>query len=247
MKLVHVRLARSIWLFEVRDLNPKGKDLVGDLVEWVKGAYDFAEAPDPDDPKPNTIAKTSPPPQSPPEQAAGGLAFRRGRFQIKEEIFVGINSLTIYDDGVVVDTTSSTSDGDQFAEDLLKSATEEFKLSYDDDTIRRKLYLSQLVIRSDMALESLNPRLATFSEKIPPNITGGQSLRFGIGSIAFWSEPNDAGNHRIVSVERQLGRPFSENRFYSEAPLQTHLHLGLLEEFEATVIGAQHPGSSSPS
>jgi hypothetical protein len=238
MKLLHTKLARSIFLFDLRDLNPKGKDLLGDLVGWIKDTYNFAVAPDPDNPIPNQVPTATPTtPQSAPPQAQGGLIFQRGNFQAKEEIFVEIASLTIYDDGIVIDTTSSTDLGDQFADHLLKTAASEFMLSYDAETIRRKLYLSQLIVRSEMILESLNPSLAAFSEKLPMTLAGGHPLRFGVGSIGFWSEPSDAGLHRLFRIERQLGRAFSEQRFYSEVPLQTRVHVALLEEFEKLVMG----------
>ena len=104
MKRIHTKLARSIWLFDVRDLNPKGKDVLGDLVGWIKDAYAFAVAPDPDNPQPNTAAPSAPGLQTPPTvQTPGGLLFQRGRFQAREETFVEIASLTIYNDGIVVE------------------------------------------------------------------------------------------------------------------------------------------------
>ncbi|MGD0872560.1 MAG: hypothetical protein ABSB88_23695 [Bryobacteraceae bacterium] len=236
MKLVHTKLARSIWLFDLRDLNPKGEDLLGDLVSWVKDTYNFAVAPDPDNPVPNPPTPTSPIPQTAPVQAPGGLVFQRGNFQTQGEFFVSITALTLYDDGIVVDTTSSTDDADRFAGHLLRSAVEAFKVAFEPAVIRRKLYLSELVVRSEMSLESLHPALATFATRLPSSVAGGQTLPFGVGAVSFWSEPNDAGQHRVFSVERQLGRAFSENRFYSQAPLQTHVHFGLLQELESLVL-----------
>jgi hypothetical protein len=238
MKLIHTKLARSIWLFDIRDLNPKGKDIVADLVEWIKDKYSFAIAPDPDNPVPEpSLAKSPTLPQQAPPQASGGMLFQRGRFQAQEDIFVEIASLTIYDDGIVVDTTSSTDDGDRFADNLLGIAAQEFKLTYSSETVRRNLYLSQLIVRSEMDLGSLNPSLAAFAQKLPSNFAGGPPLHFGVGSLTFWSEPNDAGVHRAFKIERQLGKAFSEQRFFSEGLMKTHLHLKWLEEFEKTVMG----------
>lgn len=238
MKLIQVKLARSIWLFDIRDLNPKGKDLVADLVEWIEDKYSFATAPDPDNPLlESSAAKPSTPPQQPTPHGPGGMTFQRGRFQAQEEISVEIASLTIYDDGVVVDTTSTTEDGDRFADDLLGHAALEFKLTYDHETVRRKMYLSQLIVRSEMDLGSISPALATFAQKLPSNYSGAPQPNFGVGGIAFWSEPNDSGVHRPFRVERQLGRTFAEQRFFSEALMKTHVHLEYLGEFEKTMMG----------
>src|SRR5271165_1124353 len=108
MNLIYTKLARSIWLFDIRDLNPKGKDILGGLVAWIKDAYSFAVAPDPANPIPNPTPVLAPAPQTAPQQASGGLVFQRGRFQAQQEISVAIGSLTIYTDGIVIDTTSST-------------------------------------------------------------------------------------------------------------------------------------------
>jgi hypothetical protein len=238
MKLLHTKLARSIWLFDILDLNPKGKALLGELLTWIEDTYNFAVAPDSDNPVPNTPSPGVQQAQTPPLLAAGGFLFQRGSFQAREDIFIAISNLTIYDDGIVVDTTSSTDDADQFADTLLKSAASEFKLQYDPDMIRRKLYLSELIFRSDMVLDSLNPRLCTFANSLPKTLINDLPLHFGVGSVQFWSEPNDAGLHRVVKVEKQLGKASSERRFYSDAPLQTRAHLGVLEEFEKLVMGA---------
>src|ERR1700730_13485589 len=103
MKLIQTKLARSIWLFDIRDLNPKGKDLIGDLVGWIKDRFNFAVAPDPDNPVPNQVPTTTPTNQqsSTPPQAPGGLIFQRGSFETAENTFVEIVALTIYDDGIV--------------------------------------------------------------------------------------------------------------------------------------------------
>ncbi len=239
MKLIHTKLARSIWLFDIRDLNPKGKDIVADLVDWIKDSYAFAIAPDPDNPIPQPASANPPvPPQQAAPQAPGGMIFQRGRFQAEEEIFVEIVSLTIYDDGIVVDTASSTEDSDRFADHLLGTAAREFKLTYDNQTVRRNLYLSQLIIRSEMDLGVLNPSLAAFAHELPSNFSGGPQLKFGVGSVAFWSEPNDAGLHRAFKVERQLGRAFSEQRFFSEALMKTQIHVKYLEAFEKAVLAS---------
>jgi hypothetical protein len=240
MKLIQTKLARSIWLFDIRDLNPKGKDLIGDLIAWINERYGFAVAPDPDNPVPNPAPPSAPTSQqSPPApQSPGGLIFQRGSFEgTEKETFVEIVALTIYDDGIVVDTASSTEDGDRFADDLLGSAAHEFKLVYDQETVRRRLYLSQLIVRSEMDLASLNPSLAAFAQKLPPSFDGGPQLLFGVGSLAFWSEPNDAGLHRAFKIERQLGRAFAEQRFFSEALMKTRIHFEYLEEFEKVVMG----------
>lgn len=228
MNLVHVKQARSIWLFDLRDLNPKGKDVIADLIAWIKDTYGFGVAPDPENPIPaipRGAASTIP-----------GFVFQRGHFQVREEIFIEITNLTLYDDGMVIDTPSSTEDADRFGNDLLQSATREFALVYDETMIRRRLYLSEVIVRSDIALDRINPKLAAFSSRIADAMTHVPNTQFQFAGISFWSAPNDSGVHKIFSLERQAGKFFSEKRYYSQAPLHTEEHMRLLEELEQLVM-----------
>lgn len=224
MKVVHVRLARCIWIFDLQDLNPTGKDFFKDVIVWISERYDFRVPPDP-----SVLVAGN---KSGPAGQATGIVFQKGRFRAQEEAFVEISGLTLYNDGIVVDTFSSTLEGDLFAQDLLASAAREFGLAYDDDTIRKRLYLSELIVRSDFSLDAINPRLAAFAARVGDALPEGLRTQFRIAGISFWSEPNDAGIHRVFTLERQLGKTFSEHRYYSQAPLPTNEHLRLLEELE---------------
>jgi|CZKS01.1.fsa_nt_gi hypothetical protein len=228
MKLIHVKQARSVWLFDLQDLNPKGKDVLEDLVDWIKDTYAFAVAPD--------LEQALPPPTKDGVStlSPSGLTFQRGRYQVREDSFIEIVSLTLYNDGIVIDTTSSTQEADQFAADLLSRASREFMLAYEPDMIRKHLYISSLIVRSDVSLNAFNPKLAAFAERISGALGNGgnPTSRFQFAGLGFWSEPNDNGVHKTFSFFPQVGKTFAEHRFYSEAPLKTEDHLRLLEELE---------------
>lgn len=234
MKIIQVRLARSIWLFDLADLNPRGKDISEDLINWIKENYDFKVAPDP-----RVIAtRVTAAPAIPGNQAPTGIEFQRGHFQAREEIFIEINKLTLYSDGIVIDTSSSTSDSDRFAQDLLQSAVRDFALAFDDETVRKRLYLSELIVRSELSFDLINPRLTAFSRRIEEAVPEVPKPQFQIGTLSFWSDPNDAGQHRMFTLERQLGKAAGDRRYFSRAPLATDAHFKLLEELEQILTGA---------
>ncbi len=204
MKLIHVKQARSIWIFDLRDLNPKGKDILGDLIDWIKDNYGFAVAPDPENPVVTT------PPNAP--SAAPGYVFQRGRFQVREEIFIEITTLTLYGDGMVIDTPASTEEADQFANDLLRSASQEYALVFEPAMIRKRMYVSELIVRSDIELERLSPKLRSFAARITEVMPDGAKPVFQSAGLSFWSEPNDSGAHKIFSLERTAANFFAEHR-----------------------------------
>jgi len=211
MELLSVIKARSIWLFDLMDLNPRGKRIYPELLGWMKDSYNFSKVPssavDLDETK--------------------ALAFLDGRFQISPENFIGVD-LKLYNDGVVVDTWSSTKDSDKFIDEVLRSTAKQFDLVYSPEMIRKRLYLSELNVRCKSTLLSLNPKLKAFADKISRLVNGEVELC----SIGFWAEQNTRAPFSPFRFERNLNAAFSEHRYYAASPLQTEDHLKLLDELE---------------
>jgi hypothetical protein len=233
MKIKNVKMARSIWLLDLPDLNPSGKDIdVEKLFRWIKDSYQFKVAPDV-----HTLltAAKSNQANAGSQPLGAGAVFEYGHFQAPDKVLVEISKLTLYNDGLVIDTASSTMDGDQFAEHLLESAAREFSLTYDEETVRKHIYLSHLVVRSDISLGLISPHLAAFATRISEAFPEEPRPRFRIAGLQFWSEPNDAGSHKLFTLEPQVGKVFAERRYFSQAPLQTNEHFRLLQELEEIV------------
>jgi hypothetical protein len=227
MKLIHVKQARSVWLFDVSDLNPKGRDFAAELVGWIKDRYSFVVTPDVKE----VLSKAG-------TGNASGLIFKQGRFHTPEDSFIEISSLAIHSDGIVVDTTSSTQESDRIIADLLSAAAKEFGLAYDPQIVRKRLYVSTIIVKSEMALGTIHAGLTAFAERVSAALGNGPAPSFQLAGIAFWTEPNDNGVHKTFTLMPQAGKSFSEHRFYSEAPLQTDDHFRLLEDLERVLM---HP------
>src|SRR5213595_820534 len=111
MNILYVGLARTLWLFDLALLNPKGRSLK-DVIEEVAKRYKFAQAPknelDFDDQR--------------------SLSFKGGTFvgQRKVPLLVGLN---IYSDGLVADTMSSTDESTEFLNDLAKWLNDTYGLA----------------------------------------------------------------------------------------------------------------------
>ena len=214
MKLLSVNTARAIWLGQVRDLNPKGMKLERILTSFLVDTYKFEKTPltqEPTDPN-------------------KGLIFENGEFEAKEEHPIIIN-LTIYNDGLVAESISSTTHSEAFLEDVLIRFSEFFKISSFTSVFKKKLYSSQLFVYTDKQLKLLNPKLKKISEYLSHNVEQS-SLNFQVGGISFWPDQTSKVPPASFTFERALGVPFSENRYYSAAPLKTDQHLELLEKLE---------------
>jgi len=223
MKLLNVTMARAIWLFDIRDMNPKGKSIFPDLLDWLKDEYHFQKFP-------KSTAEVD---------QHGGLVFSEGDFQVKEEIFIDV-ALSIYNDGLVATTQSSTDESELFLENVLDLARKEFSLIFDNSMIRRKMYLSEVNVKMDGSLDRINPNLEEISGKLS-SASGLEStcgfqlsgLIFGVDMTAL---PLSKQFFSGFALERKAGAPFSENRFWSKAPLSTGKHLELLTDLEKTIV-----------
>lgn len=221
MQKISVALARSIWLFDTNDLNPTGKSIFPDILLWLGERYSF---------------QTFPKSTADVDQEKKGYIFKTGEFQTDEDA-ITVN-FSLFNDGVVADTWASTDKADAFLDELLRAAASKYGLTYRSDMIRTKQYISELVVQLDHSLWNLNPKLVQYCNALneifakhrlaPFEMTGAL---FGVDVSASAYKPPG------LLIERKLGVPFSDNRFWSKSPFTTKDHLFALEEFEKLLAG----------
>ena len=215
MRLLSVHLARSIWLCHIFEFNPKGKSLYSAAALLVN-LYKFKRFPS----------------QTDIQDFEKGIKFEDGEFRNSEGDVISLR-LTLYTDGLVVDTSSSTKDSDAFLTEMLTRISKDFDLPSYEQIIRKKTYLSQLYITTDKSLELINPKLKEISKYLSDNL----SHPFEAGGISFWPDQTMRINLPAFTFERVLNLPFAEKRYYSSAPLETEKHLELLEKLENILSG----------
>ncbi len=222
MKLLSINLARSIWLGQLIDLNPRGINLDPLLIPLLIKRYKFKKFPLPGEILDNKK----------------GIKFEEGEFKTKKDESISILAFTIYSDGFMVDSRSSTKDSEDFLEEILTAAREEFNLTPYEEVVKKKNYLSQMFVSTDKSLTlSLNPKLEKISEYLSRNIIGFENASFELGGISFWPDQKLPTNPAPFTLERQLGAPFSVKRYFSSAPLTTEKHWDLLNTLENIMEG----------
>ena len=224
MRVLKITIARAIWLFPLTDINPKGKAIDTDLIEWLKKTYQFQKYPASAfdfDSENKTLT------------FAGGR-FKSGYEKDGSELYIGVG-LSIYTDGLVANTTSSTSDSERFLDEALNSAVKELGLS-PPEKIRKKLFVSEMDVHLDKPLSLLNPKLENLARRISELRLEDPKVVFAFAGISFLAEPEAQSKLSPFHIERKINTDWSENRYYTRAPLQTEAHLKLLEELEATLL-----------
>ena len=153
MQPLKVITARSVWLLPLTDMNPQGKAIDTVLIDWLKRTYHFQKYPS------SAFDLDS---------ETKALVFLGGKFKSRheedgKERYLAV-ALTVYNDGLVANTESSTSDTDEFLEGLIQSAVTEFGLVHPG--IRKKLYFSEMDVRLDRPIRLINPRLQQLASRI---------------------------------------------------------------------------------
>lgn len=215
MNLCSIKLARSIWLLPVNDLNPRGRYFYN-VIAAMLDRYSFAKVP--------TIEEAVTDPNR--------LEFVQGLFQNSNGERISVN-LTVHSDGLVADTGSSTLDCDDFLLDLLNWLHDEF--GYEDHSAFaiKKMYISELYFNMNGYQRMINPALEPFLQSLPPNVVGHGEPEFEVSGVAIGVDPESSFKPAAFRIERAENVPFSENRYYSVGPFQTETHLNLLQELES--------------
>lgn len=220
MRVLATTTARAIWLFPLSDMNPEGRALGPDLLEWLKKTYQFQKYPSS---------------QFDLDKETKNLSFSGGKFKSYDasgnERYIAVG-LSVYPDGLVANTEASTVESEKFLDELLQSVVKEFGLVHPGE-IRRRLYFNEMDVRLDGSISLLNPKLDSIAHRISELRTEEPDVGFVFAGITFLPQPEKQAALSSFSLERKVNTDWSENRYYTRAPLQTDAHIRLLEEIES--------------
>jgi hypothetical protein len=217
MRLSAILLARFIAFLPVEDLTPRG-DILG-IPESKKHVerYGFLKYPD----KIEEFLDEK------------GITFELGKWGD-----VVITKLSVLPGGFALDTRSSTDDSERILSDILVWSKEALGFTYDPSMITHKMYVSQVTFTSGIPLSALNPRLDSFATRLTRSVSSalGHEFSYEASGLTFgYDTMHTKPNAPFFIVERRENVPYSDNKYFSSAPLSTSEHLALLEEFEAAL------------
>ncbi len=216
MEKLSVGIARSVWLFDINELNPTGKSIFPDAFVWLGEKYCFQSFP-------KALADIDP--------EKKGFLFKAGEFQTAEDTITA--NFSIYSDGFVAETWASTEKADMLLEDILRSASTKYGLTFRPEMIRTKQYISELNVLLNCPLGNINPKIAQFCEMLNGLFARHHLPPFDITGMIFAADTSGTSYKPPgFLVERKLGAPFADNRFWSKSPFTTKDHLFAFEEFE---------------
>jgi hypothetical protein len=215
MKFLRTSLGRSIWMVDPQVLNPAGRSY-WDLYQGLAKRYHFSKSP-------QHLLDFN---------ANNALEFTAGTFAKSKKLHLRVG-LSIYSNATVADTLSSTDDADLFLADITQWAAKEYDLLVDPSLIR-KTYVSEIDVKFDSSIKPINPKLDFISGRLDSEVVPMDAKKspFAGGGVVFWTENINTPQGQTLKLERKHDTDFSENIYYSIAPLQTQQHIALLEDIE---------------
>lgn len=215
MRLLRVGRCRSIWLGRVADLDPRGKIIRQIFIPAAIERYKFMKSPE--------LLRTA--------DSRPGDFYEEGIFTNARGENIGV-SLIIYNDGLVADATGNTQEADEFMDDFVVWASVSFHLAPHQEILKAKRYTSVVYVEMEKSLDMLNPKLAQCCNLLSSKLGPNNKAAFETTGISLGVDEGLNDRPNPFRLEREEGTSFSENRYFSVAPLQTQDHLDLLEEFE---------------
>jgi hypothetical protein len=215
MRLAAIHLARAMALVEPIDLNPTGKAFYPDLVKALVLRYGFLKFPQ----KPEEFDEVK------------GVVFSTGKFED-----TSIEQLIIYTYGLLVDTRVSTQESRRVLEEAMEWASKALGLKYSE--IRRWQYASQVTFYSEIDLTSVHPAMQRLADSVSRNVAEITAERLKYELTAFAIDYDSLTRKHPMgrfSIQRRENTPFSEHKYFSDAPLPTEVHLMLVQQFEDDV------------
>ncbi len=215
MKVRYVALARSLWMFDVNRLNPKGLSWHG-AFEKLSEKYKFAKAP-------KHLLDLN-------EQK--NLAFQAGTFVNSKKAPIGV-TFNIYNNGISAETQSSTDDATEFLQEMTSWMAKEYDFVVPRDV--KQGYVSQVDVECETPLVALNPKLPMFLRQLEERVKtiDGKPRQFDVGAIQCFSEDvNQMMAPAVFRFERKWGPPFASNQYFTQSALETDEHIELLNKLE---------------
>jgi len=218
MKLAAVLLARAVAFFEVADLTPHGGLFGPDLVREAVQKFEFQKAPTSLD----------------DWNSDGGAQFLGGRSGKST-----IDKLSIWDGGILLETRNSTSESQRLLTEIIEWASSKFGFEFRPEIIKWA-YVNSLTFYSDAPIlftAPLDKLAAKTSDELSKLLK--EPIRYEPMAFLVGHDPLVRKYGRATfTLLRRTDAPFSDGKYFSEAPLPTDVHIRILEEYERDVMAA---------
>lgn len=219
MKIISFDSARVTWLLPLEEFAPASGSNSVSVIGEIATRYNFGQVP--------TITSRE-------AMAKNGLQFGMGRFEVDGTQFI-VTDFVVYNDGLVA-VAEKTEWAEAFLENVVSWVKSEFGFREVSSGIR-KLYGSTLIVDFEKPLSRLLSGYNQIAELISsrsitimpdPHPMQFSRLDFEVDKTSLEGQ---TALPKFV-MERRAGVPFSQERYYTVAPMHTADHIEVLTEIE---------------
>lgn len=218
MKIISQESCRVTILFPLEEIIPLDGVNGPEVIAKIQQRYEFLKVPDP--------AMTR------EEANKIGYKFGTGQIPLKGRKSVVVE-FAIYTDGIVADAKNSEI-AETFLRDVMKFMRSEFEFR-EFTTEPKTHFWNQLVVEFEKPLNGLFPSISKISEAICRHL--GTEMTMNLARFDLQLEERvtkDSPPPKFI-LERRIGAPFKNERYYSSAPIRTESHVAVLEEIERLI------------
>jgi hypothetical protein len=219
MKIISIERGQTLQLFNSDEIWPLTGLYVPDLVRDTIERYQFTNGPENSNP-----------------ELTKGIKFHNGHMKI-DELDIFISELQVFNDGILVSCTGTTF-SDLIADDIAAWATARFKLRT-PTTHQLRRHVSHIVFEFDAGISKAMNAFVNVADILSGafNDAYQQRQRYDLTRLGFAVDPQTMPPHVNTAFvfERRINVPYTNNRFFSTAPLSTLAHHAALERIEASL------------
>ena len=212
MKLLAIEMSRVTALF--RMTRASGQPYLPHIAAQVAERYRFGSAP-----------------HSIDELGGNKAEFRHGLFEGN-----AIETLEVYNDGIIVTSRSDTDFIDKFIDDLVTWLEDDHGYSMIETHTVSKTYDSTLLVETDRHVLKPFEAYAEILRMIEKALQDSSGLEIVYQNYGLALSADQTRNPALRPIpfrfERKEGIEFSRHQFHATAPLKTKQHLEILERLE---------------
>lgn len=221
MRLSAILMSRVLAFVDTADLRPTSGLIGSEFVQEAVKQFRFLKYP-------QTVEEFD---------AQKGIEFINGQIGKK-----AISKFVIWPNILVIEGRCHTSECIETLGELLDWGRAKFDLTYRPEMIRRYAYVSDLSFESDVPLLTFDPLIKRISHRLSTTLTGlwDEQINCELFDFKIGHDPlTRKWGIAPFQITRRAEHNFTENKYFSEAPLPTDEHIALIEEYEEGILKMQ--------
>jgi hypothetical protein len=145
-----------------------------------------------------------------------------------------IDKFQVYENGLLCEANENTNILDDFISEILTWVEQEQNLPIKETGV--KAYISQMAVITASDIGSIFSKIASIGPLISKELSnyGQPAHEFKISGLKmhYDAAPTPLPRAPEFSFERRAGAPYSENQFFTSAPIRTDEHLRIVKMLE---------------